>query len=102
MPTLTLKPTRQAAAPHRARFAGQLKRDLPRILFVGLTPDVSPLKPAPAKIGKQSEPADVGGCANKFFPPAAVETTRRKAEITGVAKQKNYEPTVSHAGHLPD
>ena len=58
---------------YRTRFAENLKRDLPRIPFIGVAADVSPLKSPAAKTGKKSEPTHIG-CYGKFYPLAAVET----------------------------
>ena len=58
---------------YRTRFAENLKRDLPRIPFLGVAADVSPLKSPPAKTGKKSEPAHTGCYEGKFYPLAAVE-----------------------------
>jgi len=44
---------------YRTRFAENLKRDLPRIPFIGVAADVSPLKSSPVKLGKKSEPTHV-------------------------------------------
>jgi predicted helicase len=55
---------------YRTRFAENLKRDLPRIPFIGVGDEVTSLK---SKTGKKSEPPHVGSYA-KFYPLVAVET----------------------------
>jgi len=59
---------------YRTRFAENLKRDLPRIPFIGVAADVSPLKSPPGKTSKKLEPTCVGCHEGKFYPLAAVET----------------------------
>ena len=60
------------ATAYRTRFAENLKRDLPRIPFIGVAADVRRLK---SKTGEKSEPPNVGSYG-KFFPLAAVETMK--------------------------
>lgn len=55
---------------YRTRFAENLKRDLPRIPFIGVGDEVTSLK---SKTGKKLEPPHVGSYA-KFYPLVAVET----------------------------
>ena len=59
---------------YRTRFAENLKRDLPRIPFIGVAADVRRLKSPAGGAQKKSEPPHVGCYENKFFPLAAVET----------------------------
>jgi predicted helicase len=59
---------------YRTRYAENLKRDLPRIPFIGVAADVSPLKSPPAKPGKKMEPTDVGCYEAQFFPLSAIAT----------------------------
>jgi predicted helicase len=65
---------------YRTRFAENLKRDLPRIPFVGVAADVSPLKSPPAKPKNKLEPTHVGCYENKFYPLAAVEKMQGDAK----------------------
>ena len=59
---------------YRTRFAENLKRDLPRIPFVGVGDEVTSLK---SKTGKKLETPHVVSYG-KFYPLAAVETMQGK------------------------
>jgi len=73
---------------YRIRYAENLKRDLPRIPFVGVAADVRRLKSRPANRQKKSEPPDVGCYNAQFFPLAAIQT------MQGDAKP-NHDPKAS-------
>ena len=58
---------------YRTRYAENLKRELPRIPFIGVAADVSRLKSPSGKKEKKSEPTDVGCYGASFFPLSAIE-----------------------------
>jgi predicted helicase len=59
---------------YRTRYAKNLKRDLPRIPFIGVAADVRRLKSPAGGSQTKSEPPDVGCYENKFFPLSAIAT----------------------------
>ena len=64
---------------YRTRYAENLKRDLPRIPFIGVGDEVMSLKSPPAKTGKKLEPPHVGSYLAKFFPLSAIATMQGEA-----------------------
>jgi predicted helicase len=66
---------------YRTRYVENLKRELPRIPFIGVAADVSRLKSPSGKKGKRSEPTDVGCCEGAgFFPLSAAEKMQGDAK----------------------
>jgi predicted helicase len=64
---------------YRTRYAENLKRDLPRIPFIGVAADVRRLKSPAGSSQKKLEPPDVGCYENKFFPLTAIATMQGDA-----------------------
>ena len=65
---------------YRTRYAENLKRELPRIPFVGVAADVSPRQSSSPKGARKSAPTDVGGYGAGFFPLAAVQKMQGDAK----------------------
>lgn len=63
---------------YRTRFAENLKRELPRIPFVGV--EVTRLKSLASKAGKELEPPHVGSYSARFFPLSSVATMQGEAK----------------------
>lgn len=64
---------------YRARYAENLKRELPRIPFLGVAADVRRLQSPSSGAKKKSEPPHVGGYAS-FFPLSAIESMQGDAQ----------------------
>jgi predicted helicase len=71
---------------YRTRYAENLKRELPRIPFIGVAADVSRLKSSSGKKEKKSEPTDVGCYSAAFFPLASVASMQGGAKPDHDAK----------------
>ena len=65
---------------YRTRFAENLKRDLPRIPFIGVGGEVRTHKSLPTKAGKKVETSHVVSYKGKLYPLAAVEKMQGDAK----------------------
>jgi predicted helicase len=64
---------------YRARYAENLKRDLPRIPFVGVAVGMAERRPPARPVGKDAKPAVPEAGAPSFFPLSAIATMQSNA-----------------------